>query len=67
MTPLTNYVCTTNDHFFSLEDFQIHTQFGNKIVKNLALKLSPREKFVTEKDDIFPWVVVIRKFIQNRF
>ena len=36
-------------------------------MKTLALKLSIREKIMMKNDDIFPWVAVLRKFIQNRF
>ena len=68
-------ICTTNDHTFNkgvskIFEFTLSSyffQFCNKIVKTLAFKLSIRKTFMTRNDDIFPWVAILRKFIQNSF
>ena len=41
--------------------------FSSEIVKTLAFKLSIREKVMAQNGDIFPWVSLLRKFIQNWF
>ena len=66
-------ICTTNDHIFNegvskIFEFTLSVllfQFGNKIAISLAFKLSIRGKFMTDYDDIFPWVAVLRKLFKT--
>ena len=64
-------ICTTDDLIFNevvLKIFEFTLNFFSSLIK--SWKLLPEsclcEKCMTENGYIFPWVAVLRKFIQNR-